>query len=62
MEIVYAIWNFLWENQIFIAFAIVLVLWLAIRGFDLFRWILGKRKKKKEGENEEKPEVDKPAI
>ena len=46
MEFAYAIWNFLWENQLYVAFAIVLILWLAIRGFDMFRWLFGKKKAK----------------
>ena len=40
------IWNFLWDNQVAIAFVLVLAVWIVVRGGDLIRWIIRKLRKK----------------
>lgn len=47
MEIAFAIWDFLWENQIAIAFAVIFVIWFFVRGLDLVRWIFRKVRRTK---------------
>lgn len=45
MDILLGFWSFLMENQIFLAFPIILVVWLVVRGYDLGKWIRRKVKK-----------------
>jgi hypothetical protein len=42
METAIEIWNLLWEYQIHIVVAVVLVIWLLLRGSDVVRWLMRK--------------------
>jgi hypothetical protein len=42
METAIEIWNLLWEYQIHIVVAVVLVIWLLVRGSDVVRWLMRK--------------------
>jgi|GEM_PF-5942948 len=39
MDAILGFWAFLMENQVFLAFPIILVIWLIVRGYDLGKWI-----------------------
>ena len=39
MDIAIEIWNLLWDYQIEVAFVIVLLIWIVVRGGDLLRWL-----------------------
>ena len=42
MDTAVNIWNLLWEYQIHIAVFFVFLIWLVVRGWDLFRWVFRK--------------------
>lgn len=42
MDTAVNIWNLLWDYQIEIAVFFVFLIWMVVRGWDLFRWIFRK--------------------
>lgn len=47
-----SIWNLLWEYQAILILPLVLVVWIAVRGYDLGKWI-GRKTRKKDKEIQE---------
>jgi hypothetical protein len=47
MDTAIGIWNLLWDYQIHIVVAVVLVIWLVVRGSDVIRWVWRKVRGKK---------------
>ena len=46
MDTLVGIWNFLWEYQVVLVFPLILVVWIAVRGYDLGKWLRNKWRKK----------------
>lgn len=49
MEYFQALWEFLWENQIWVAMFLALVIFIGFRIRTIIRWFKRREKEKKEG-------------
>ena len=55
MDIAIEVWNLLWDYQIEVAFVIVLLIWIVVRGSDVMRW-LGRKVHRKDNAATKSPE------